>query len=150
MSYVSGVVLQVDLADDREADSGNSPIWKSIDEWLNGHESGPFRPLRDVTDGLVLHKHPQTYVCGGGYNYFPDEEFAAFVMALPWENPDNVVLLINPEEGPTMVFTPRTTAPESDIRAAFLAGIGVAESGDVARFNGWNDAADDYVKNRGR
>lgn len=106
MSVVSGIILQVHCLDDREDPDPGKEVWSRIDEWLAKHPSGPFDPLVDVTDHLVVHKHPQIYVCGGGYNYFPEEEFAAFVIGLPWERPDRVVLVIQPENGPTMVFRP--------------------------------------------
>lgn len=146
MSSVSGVLLQVDCIDDRE---DNVETWRRVDDWLLRHDSGPFGPLLDVTDGLIGQKHPQTYVCGSGYNYFPEEDFAAFVVALPWARPGNVVLVINPEDGPTKVFRPQTAAAARDeIRDAFVAGIEIAETGDIARYDSWSAAADDFVKNR--
>lgn len=102
MSTVSGVLMQVHCIDDNEY-PGESQ-WPKIDAWLAAHEQGPFKPLVDVTDHLITNKHPQTYVAGGGFNAFPEDEFAAFVMGLPWIHPENVVLLINPEDGPTKIW----------------------------------------------
>ena len=58
---------------------------------------------RIITGGS---KHPQVDVFGGGFNYFPNDEFAAFVLSLPWQCQENVALLVNPENGPTKVFRP--------------------------------------------
>lgn len=146
MSTVSGILLQVSCIDDRE----DSELWAKIDAWMAAHEGGPFRPLVDVTDHLVVHKHPQTYVAGGGYNCFPEVEFADFVMGLPWERSDNVVLLINPEDGPTKIhcFGSWRHQPNAEIRQAYLDGISQAESGDIARYSSWSAAADDYMRGR--
>lgn len=41
-----------------------------------------------------------------GYNWFDEDEFAAFVLSVDWNWPENVVLTIQPEEGETRVWRP--------------------------------------------
>jgi hypothetical protein len=45
-------------------------------------------------------------VAGGGFNYFPEDDFAGFAMALPGSHPESVVLVTEPEERPTRIFRP--------------------------------------------
>lgn len=91
MSVVSTVTLQVFLDEDVER----------INAWLEGHGHGR---LVSVGASYGGNKCPQVEVWGGAFNYLREDEFAAFVMGLPWEDPENVVLLINPEEGPTRIW----------------------------------------------
>jgi hypothetical protein len=43
------------------------------------------------------------FVAGGGFNYFPEDNFAEFATALPGSHPENVVLVIEPEERATNI-----------------------------------------------
>jgi len=45
-------------------------------------------------------------VFGAGINALDEDGFAEAVMALPWTFPENVLLVIQPEEGPTRVWSP--------------------------------------------
>ena len=105
MSIVSGVVLCTSCVEFQSGDE-DSPVvlFEEINKWL-----GSRGRLTRVEDSFGGSKHPQMYVAGGGFNYFPEDEFAAFVMALPWEEPENVVLIIEPENGATRVFRPVVT-----------------------------------------
>lgn len=100
MSWVSGVVL---------ATGSHEPqaLRDQVDAWLAGRH-GPLRWLEDEFGGP---KHPQMRLGAAGLNYLREDEFAALVLSLPWEEPEHVVLLIKPEEGPTRVW--RANSPRS-------------------------------------
>lgn len=102
MGIVSGVVLCTSCAETQVGDE-DSPVvlFERIGEWLVSRGQ-----LNRVEDGFGGWKHPQMYVLGGGFNSFPEDEFAEFVMSLPWDNPENVVLVIQPDQGTTRVFRP--------------------------------------------
>lgn len=102
MSIVSGVTLHIDTVDAPDWDNTESKI-HAIQKWLAEHDFGP---LVDVTKHAGGNKYPQVHVFMAGYNHFHSlhEEFAEFVIALPWETPEGVVLIINPEEGAPVVY----------------------------------------------
>jgi len=104
MSLVSGVTLQFSCAEDYVEYDGapdSYEILNSINVWLI---SRGFEALARVEDWFSGSKHPQVIVAGGGFNYFPEEEFAAYIFGLNWLLPPNVVLRINTESGPTKIF----------------------------------------------
>ena len=107
MSVVSGITLQHGLIEEYALDSNENyerfDLVEKINHWLDGRGHGPLVSVEDIYGGG---KNPQIKVYGGGFNHFPEEEFAAFVMSLAWEDLENVVLLIHPEDGPTKVFRP--------------------------------------------
>lgn len=104
MSVVSSVILQVSCAEKGfDTDVTTHFLLDEINRWLG--RQGKL-PLRDLTPYMPCGKHPQTFVFGGGYNYFPEEEFAEHILSLEYEYPESVVLLINPEDGATKVFRP--------------------------------------------
>jgi hypothetical protein len=94
MSLVSGIMLCTSCAE-------NSRNLHLIDTWLvaNG-----FSALHPVDDLCCNGKHPQMNMRGGGYNYFKEDDFARFVISLDWDFKENVVLIIQPEEGYTRVW----------------------------------------------
>lgn len=100
MSVVSSVLLQLSCVED--AHDGVNPEWLSqLNAWLKSRHKLDLVRLDEI---MARGRHPQTCVVGGGYNYFPEDEFADFVMAMKWESPENVVLIINPEDGPTRIW----------------------------------------------
>ena len=107
MSHVTAVTLQVDSCEDwaaPENGEGVIPIIATINQWLartDGHGG-----LQSVEGNYGGCKHPQVLVYGAGLNYLDEDAFAAYVLQLPWTHPENVVLLLNPEEGATRVFRP--------------------------------------------
>lgn len=103
MSVVSGVVLCTSIAEDCSSPNGQPVLFERIQEWLTEH-AGPFQQLSSVEGSFGGSKHPQMFVAGGGFNHFPENDFATFVLSLPWQNPENVVLVIEPDEGATRVF----------------------------------------------
>ena len=113
MSSVSAITLHTSCIEECTED-GKILIIDRINEWLR---NANFAPLLSVEDAYGGSKHPQVLIYGAGFNYFPETEFATFILSLPWECPENVVLLINPEEGSTKIFRPQkeeliTTLPD--------------------------------------
>ena len=51
-------------------------------------------------------KYPQFHVYMAGFNHFPEDEFIAFFRTVEWEEPENVVLIMDPDQGTTRVFRP--------------------------------------------
>jgi len=107
MSVVTGLILVCSIMDgaepsgDRDLPSENV---KKLNAWLAARH---FAPLKDVADEAGGSKHPQCRTFHCGYNAFLEEdEFAAEVLALKWAYPENVVLIMQPEEGPTRIFRP--------------------------------------------
>lgn len=98
MSVVTGVMLLVGALDwDGESLS-------KVQSWLAERGRGQ---LSDCSDASGGNKHPQFEAWAAGINYFLDvDEFAAFAMSLPWRAPENTVLILHPETGPTQVLRP--------------------------------------------
>lgn len=44
-------------------------------------------------------------------NYLDEDAFAEAFLALPWTDPENVVLIMQPEDGPTKVYQPKDPTP---------------------------------------
>ena len=105
MSWVSGVVL---VCDDLVDGNGYSEPLPVLNRWLdeNYGKGMPCAHLADVAGHVGGNKHPQCLVLAGGFNYFPEDEFAAFVLSLPWERPECVTLVVRPEDGPNRVWSP--------------------------------------------
>ena len=103
MSVVSGVVLCTSCVEDEAEEDGPAILLEQINKWLA--DRGHFK-LNRVENSFGGGKHPQMHVAGGSFNYFPEDEFAAFVLGLAWRSPENVILIINPEEGATRIFRP--------------------------------------------
>lgn len=109
MSVVSSVLLQIHCAENEFTENERIPDYvppgiQRINDWLD--ERGKMS-LVQLDEQMCCGKHPQTLVFGGGYNHFPEDDFAEFILSLHWDNPENVVLIINPEEGPTRVWRPK-------------------------------------------
>jgi hypothetical protein len=138
MSRVSGVTLICSLCEGVEEDEGASII-RMLDE-AAGHSC--FTPLvghcffTQLTDHYGGNKHPQIMALGAGINGFDEDLFATKVMAHPWEYPENVVLVIQPEDGPTRTWRPSppielfvardmlVKQPASETEPEYLKGLG--------------------------
>ncbi len=106
MSVVTGITLQFSCAEDfveREAAPDLYPIVGEINKWLS--DKG-FLPLISVEMAYGGNKHPQFCVYGGGYNYFPDDEFSGLVKSVGWRCPDDVILLLKHEDDPIQIICP--------------------------------------------
>ena len=95
MSHVSGVTLQISCAEDGNNDAHATVcLVDQINAWLKERD---FMPLVSVEDRYGGSKHPQVYIYGAGFNGFDEDDFAAYVLSLPWNVPESLVLLIQPE-----------------------------------------------------
>lgn len=110
MSAASGIVLCASCCeeDGSRGEDGTPLLFEQINEWLIDRAGGSDRWSLDMVENhFGGNKHPQMYVAGAGLNYFCEDEFAEYVLALPWQNPENVVLIIQSEAGESRVFRPR-------------------------------------------
>lgn len=96
MSRVTGIVLTCSA----EASIVNGDNITKIDKWLYDHH---YAVLADLTGHCSGNEH---YVYGAEYNHFYEKEFIDYFNGLKWEYPENVVLIIKPEEGKTLVIRP--------------------------------------------
>lgn len=97
MSVVTGIVLCTSIAE-------TPTNFSKIDAWLADHSCSS---LHEVDEHCCNGKHPQMSIRGGGYNYFSNEEFLQFFKTLLWAYPENVVLVLQPEDGTTVVLRGR-------------------------------------------
>ena len=100
MSVVTGLVLTCSVAEGQGDDQGPTQL-PVIRTWLRERK---FAPLADVTHHASGMKHPQCYIYAAGYNYFDEDAFARLITNLAWEYPENVVLIMQPEDGATRVW----------------------------------------------
>ena len=108
MSVVTGVVLCMSSCEDSiDTPDGlldEVPLLTEINRWLTKNHYGTLYELSRLAGGR---KHPQMFFAAGGFNGLGmDADFIAMVMALPWLEPENLVLVMQPENGPTMVYRP--------------------------------------------
>jgi hypothetical protein len=102
MSIVTGLTLICSLSDGEVYGDAPTPTPNilALNRWLTERN---FAALKDVSEHSGGSKHPQCCTFHCGYNYFPSEEFAAVVLALDWNEPENLVLIMQPEEGASVV-----------------------------------------------
>lgn len=110
MSRVTGVMLICEVSGNEERPDEQMA---EILAWLAEREteSGKWA-LTEISDHAGGWKHPQFDAWSGGFNWFGglEDEFAAFVMSREWGAPENLVLIMQPEEGETRVFRPERNA----------------------------------------
>jgi hypothetical protein len=99
MSMVSGVTFICSLSEDEDK------VLLHLNESLKKHHCDcDFRELAEHYGG---NKHPQCLTLGAGINYLPEFDFAKYVLChYAWESPERVILVIQPEDGPTRVYRP--------------------------------------------
>jgi hypothetical protein len=104
MSVVSGITLICRLSES-EDDEGTDLLIK-LNTLLTtmGHDGNKFSEVSRHYGG---HKHPQCLIFGAGINYLNEDEFAEEVLLWDWKTPENIILIIQPEDGPTRVFRPK-------------------------------------------
>ncbi|MEO7424959.1 MAG: hypothetical protein ABI036_07220 [Fibrobacteria bacterium] len=81
--------------------------------------------LVNVADHAGGGKHPQFQAWSAGINYFDaEDEFVHFVLTRKWECPENVVLILQPEEGATRTFRPFPYGipPQGSVTAVAMTG----------------------------
>jgi hypothetical protein len=101
VSYVTGVFFSCSLVDLDDDEDNNSALAGKINNWLRERKFGPLKRVDHESGGS---KHPQRGMFVGGYNYFPDEEFAAFLTAMEWECPEDFMLYLAQENGGHKLF----------------------------------------------
>lgn len=104
MSYVTSIILSTATGEGPTDDDEIGDNWRAVQLWL---VAKGFDPLVRVDGQFAGTKAAQMIAMGGAYHNFPDQEFAAFAMAMPWKHSGNVVLVMKPEEGDTLVLRPR-------------------------------------------
>jgi len=109
MSVVTGFVLICALAEDIMTAEHPPGSVARINQWLaERYFQAPAELAERHAGG---NKHPQLYLHAAGYNHFPADEFIDFFRALPWQCPENVVLVLQPETGATRVIRPAYVDP---------------------------------------
>ncbi len=105
MSVVTSVLLTVSCCEEGFSDEPGDPAPKldRINQFL---QQGRFAPLTCLTPHMSGNKHPQTYTYGAGYNHFVEELFTELIQSMNWSHPENVVFIMQPEEGETRVWRP--------------------------------------------
>lgn len=103
MSAVTNVVLCTSVVEAPGDSSKLGPNWDRVQAWL---VERMFDRLSIIEEAMASTKAAEMLVGAKVYNHFPYEEFITFVRALPWEEPSNVVLVVQPQEGETLVFRP--------------------------------------------
>lgn len=106
MSVVTGVVLCASCSepDGSEGEDGPAAWIETVNAWLS--ERSEAWLLTPVENRFGGGKHPQMNVAGGGFNHFPEDDFLTFLRTLKWESPENVILVMQPEDGATIVWRP--------------------------------------------
>ncbi len=107
MSRVSSVILQVSCSESGFGSCVDIPLDTSkidkINKWLKSYDKFS---LVDLTGMMPRGKGQGTMVFGGGYNYFPEEEFSRFILNMSFSHPRKVVLIIDTEARALKVFRP--------------------------------------------
>jgi hypothetical protein len=79
----------------------NRKTSRAVNGWLEERGISALAPIEDFCSG---DKHPQMTILSGGYNCFPNKEFVEFFKTIRWEWPENAILVLKPEDGPTEVY----------------------------------------------
>lgn len=104
MSVVTSVILSMSCTENGFDVEENDTIQiDRINGFIRDHGKSD---LHFLTPHMRNGKDPQTFTFGGGYNNFPNDEFLEFIQAIQWEHPENVVLVLQPEQGDTIVWRP--------------------------------------------
>lgn len=106
MSKVTSVTLICSVVDRHSIDDETvrSNVLKAIDAWLIERRF----PLLADTE-VSAHGSGKVMECAvmcKAYNYFDADEFGKFIASLDWICPENVVLIMQPEETATIIVRP--------------------------------------------
>jgi hypothetical protein len=104
MSVVTGLVIICPLGELIGWAEHPPGSIEQINVWMEAR--GRQRLADSAEDHALGDKHPQFQLYMAGYNHFPEDEFIAFFHTLGWFAPENVVLILQPEVGPTRVIRP--------------------------------------------
>ena len=97
MSVVSSVVLVCSLCPDDEATAIDA-----INAWLEERNQPP---LAEISDHAAGRKAMQVNLFAGAYNWLDEDAFIKFVMQQDWDEPEELALVVTPEEGEVRVFS---------------------------------------------
>jgi hypothetical protein len=86
---------------EKESEEDVYDNFQKLNGWLTSHHFGPLVQVEDQVGGS---RYPQCIMACGGYNHFLEDEFVAEFRDLMWNYPENAVLVIQPEDGPTRVW----------------------------------------------
>lgn len=105
MSVVTSVLLTMSVVEDGfDPDIGDTSRLDEVQKWLAEHGKAP---LGHLTPYMPGGKHPQSETFGGGYNHFPIDDFREYILNFGWVSPENVVLVMQPDHGETIVVRPK-------------------------------------------
>jgi hypothetical protein len=93
MSIVSSVVLCASASD-------RPMIERDLFSWMSRHDLEPLMFVQDMAAGI---KAMEQCVGIGAYNGLDEAMLADKILSLPWDGPERMTLLIQPDEGPTAV-----------------------------------------------
>lgn len=88
---------------------------RQLESWARARETplgryGLGESLTVGNDKTGGSKYPEIDVHAAGWNYFPDPEgLIAEFKSIPWEQPESVFLVVQPQEGPARVERPPFT-----------------------------------------
>lgn len=104
MSVVTSIILSVSASENGfDFDENETYQIDKINAFLRHRGK---TDLHFLTPHMHNGKHPQTLTFGGGYNFFPEDDFLNFVSVMEWQSPENVILIIQPDQGRTLVWRP--------------------------------------------
>ncbi|MHC5536854.1 hypothetical protein ACYOEI_01110 [Singulisphaera rosea] len=107
MSRVTEVIIcsSVREMNDCGSDAEMPQIFLRINKWLA--DLNPDWQLNMIADHAGGTKWMQMYIAAGAFNHFYGmEDFMEWFKTLQWESPEKVVLIVNEEECPTIVWRP--------------------------------------------
>lgn len=97
MSVVSGITLICSVVESGYGDAEDLLLW------LNSfNQKFLFTEVAKTYGGS---KHPQHFTFGAGVNYCNEDQVAHYILSRDWQYPENVVLIIQPEDGNTRVWS---------------------------------------------
>lgn len=106
MSIVSTVTIFTSVLDgwgvDRPDGHGETKIIANVNNWLSRQPWGG--RLKDLTVAYGGSKHAEQGIWGGAFNMLDVDEFASFVLALPWEDKRDFLMVIQTHEGAPRVW----------------------------------------------
>lgn len=99
MSTTTGVVLCY-----QETEAKSEILLSQINRWLAERDHRPIALVDNAAGGERPHLGMR--VACGGFKNLEDNEFASAVMALTWEFPYNVVLIMDLDGNSTAIYRP--------------------------------------------
>lgn len=106
MSFVTTIGLMTRLSESGFSPRNNDDAkLTAINQFMIERQCYELIDLTDAIDRESV-KVPGSRLLSAVGNYFPSSEFVKFMDTLEWEDPDYVVLILQPEEGETTIWRP--------------------------------------------